>query len=584
MTTRRSSSGARQHGHASDPVYVAAQGIQGTIITKKAGILTSPRARSLVFFLQGLSLPELAGNPNPGGLKRHAREFLKMFPERIGTPVMHRFGMKPGQIYNAEQVRAVRSEISAAWREAAPISRLEDFFNRTTHPGLPEMCSTWAGEGFPLRGDVEYECLFAELDGETMPKFVDNAPTSYPASLFVQVCKLILDAIIEQFLISLCTDPRLVIAAPGQALESATVEEDHLIQQFTDEELKGLRPASLPCFRDVVGALFEFQTRFEKKIEATFAETSIAREIFDTLDAGLRLRRIVMVNGIDGIGKSEAVRSWCARHLGEVRYVGLTGINNKTNFFRSIASALGLPAGESLNSGERQGRVEAMLQRSGLMLCIDEAHFMFKNSERSRATPEQIDWIDTALCNRGVPAALICTPQFITSMQQVQKRSGWNSGQFRRRLKRLTMLPDRPTKADLECVARKRLPKASSSVIKHLVGFAGGQQRHHLDTLNDAINEAEVIAGSLDKIAFCHVESATRGTLTQTALAKAQAFAVLGAKPGKPKRFASGNQPKRAGKPSASLLQREDLAADAAQNLGSLEELTPHPRGELTPV
>lgn len=539
-STRHSNSGPRQHGLASDPIYVAAQGIQGTTVTKKAGILSNPQARELVFFLQALSLPRLAGSPNPGGLKRHARDFLKAFPGRVGTPSMHRFGMKPGQIYNADQVRAVRSELYDARLEAGLISHAEDFLNTIGHPDLPGSGTAWKGEGFPLRGEVIQEYFGVDPDREDQLRREDDAPTSYPASLFVQACKQVLDAGIERFLISLCTDPRLVIAAPGQELESATVDPDHLIQQFTDEELRGLCPAELSCFHDVIGALFEFKDQFQKRAASEFAETTIATQVFETLDAGLRLRRIVMVNGKEGIGKSEAMRNWCVRHLGEARYLDLTGINSsKTAFFREIAGALGLPCSESLNTGQLQSRVESMLQLSGLMLCIDEAHFMFKNSERSKAAPEQIDWIDTALCNRGVPVGLSCTPQLITSMQKVSDRARWNSGQFKRRLKRVANLPEKPTLADLEKVARRILPKAPASVYKMAVGYAFSLSEHNLDALVDAITEAKEHAriNGRENVTFADLDAALKGTVSAAQLTKNAIFL----KPEKAKR-GSGQQ------------------------------------------
>ena len=50
-----------------------------------------------------------------------------------------------------------------------------------------------------------------------------------------------------------------------------------------------------------------------------------------------------------------------------------------------------------------QNRVEDVLQRSGMMVVFDEAHFFFDLRPRMYARPELVDWIDTALCNNGVP-------------------------------------------------------------------------------------------------------------------------------------------------------------------------------------
>ena len=88
----------------SSPEYAELRGISGSAVAAKAALQTDPRARLLLFFLQAISL-------RPGGLKKVTDDFLAMFPERLGTPSMHKFGVKPGTIYNAEQVKVVRGEV-----------------------------------------------------------------------------------------------------------------------------------------------------------------------------------------------------------------------------------------------------------------------------------------------------------------------------------------------------------------------------------------------------------------------------------------------------------------------------------------
>ena len=332
-STRHSSSDRRQHGLASDPVYVAAQGIQGTIATKKAGILTSARARSLVFFLQALSLPELAGQPNPGGLKRWVREIISEFPERVGTPAMHQIGVEPGRIYSADQVRTIRDELRAR-------ASLD--------------------EELPVTGDT----YFSFDSGDIATHAVKGAKPGYSAQLLLNKCRAIAETALEQFLVSLCTDPQMSIAAPGEGAAGAVVNREEWEQTWGAGQAYRIAVPSVPYFRDILEALFEFERRFAVRAGEGFAETSIAKQVFATLDAGLRLRRIVLVNGLEGIGKSEAARAWCARRLGTVRYMDLDGITNKTSFFSSAARSLGLPCSGGLSPSKIQSRVEAMLQRS----------------------------------------------------------------------------------------------------------------------------------------------------------------------------------------------------------------------------
>ena len=130
-------------------------------------------------------------------------------------------------------------------------------------------------------------------------------------------------------------------------------------------------------------------------------------------------------------------------HLGTARFVSLPkGITNKTTAFREIAKALGI-ASTYARTAQRnmQARIEDVLKRSRLMLVVDEAHFVFNQSRRMYSRPELVDWIDTAICNSGVPIALVTTPQFIVCMTRAADQVEWNYRQFRRRVKRWTKLP-----------------------------------------------------------------------------------------------------------------------------------------------
>jgi len=104
-----------------------------------------------------------------------------------------------------------------------------------------------------------------------------------------------------------------------------------------------------------------------------------------------------------------------------------------------------------------QIKVEEFFRTTGLMLVIDEAHYLFRHQQRSNSSPELVDWVNTALVNRNVPVALICTDQFAKLKNRVEKQTGWTSEQLEHRVKRYKKLPTTPTKKDLEAVATKLL-------------------------------------------------------------------------------------------------------------------------------
>ncbi len=73
----------------SSPEYAELRGISGVAVTAKAALMDTPAKRSLLYFLQAMSLQP--GKPGePGGLQKFCADFLEMFPDRIGTPTMHK--------------------------------------------------------------------------------------------------------------------------------------------------------------------------------------------------------------------------------------------------------------------------------------------------------------------------------------------------------------------------------------------------------------------------------------------------------------------------------------------------------------
>lgn len=206
----------------------------------------------------------------------------------------------------------------------------------------------------------------------------------------------------------------------------------------------------------LIDTLREFQDSYEAKIRSDLVLTTIAREIFETLDHALAIGKMVVVEGESGSGKTTAVESWCAQHQGVVRFASLSGITHKTGFFQKLATAIGLAASKR-KATDMQVKVEEFFRRTRLMLVIDEAHYLFPQHERSHSNPELVDWVNTALVNHRVPVALICTDQFTKLKARVEKRTGWTSEQFEHRVKRYKKLSRTPTKADLEAVAAKLL-------------------------------------------------------------------------------------------------------------------------------
>jgi ABC-type dipeptide/oligopeptide/nickel transport system ATPase component len=206
----------------------------------------------------------------------------------------------------------------------------------------------------------------------------------------------------------------------------------------------------------LIEAAHDFQDRYEERVKSDFVLTTIGKEVFETLDHCLDIGKMVVIEGDSGSGKTTAAEAWCAAHQGQARFVSLSGITHKTGFFQKLAMAIGLAASKR-KATDMQVKVEEFFRRTGLMLIIDEAHYLWPQHERSHSNPELVDWVNTALVNHNVPVALICTDQFAKLKARVEKRTGWTSEQLEHRVKRYKKLSNTPTKQDLEAIAAKLL-------------------------------------------------------------------------------------------------------------------------------
>lgn len=504
MSTRKTialdNSPLSQERYMSSPEYAELRGLSGTAVAPRAAIVDNPAIRRLIWFLQARSIES-------GGLKRVAREVLDQYPDCIGTPSMHKFGMKPGQVYKAEQVRAIRAELPQYLADDFPLrgERWEHLFGEFTEAKAPrpgyETDDSYGSEEFR-------DQQRAARDFEKSRAY----PLAYPVEKILDACRLGPETL-AKFLTDICVNPCRLMVRSSERESIRAGYEQRLEQEFPDQRLSA-EFAELFWFRDIIGTLMEYQRQQEESARADFVLTAIGAKVWETLDFALKSQRMVVVEGWEGRGKTEAVKAWCLCHQGEARFVNLSGVTSKTAFFRAIAKALGIASSYSRTATEMQARIEDVLQRSKILLVVDEAHFAFPQSQRIYSRPEIVDWIDTALCNHGVPVALITTPQFINCVKRAETQVGWNWRQFRRRVKRWVQLPQRNTEADLETVARKILPGITRAGIKLAVGYTlmslHGSPSRDISGLGDVALEARLIAEAdgRDTITFEDVERA----------------------------------------------------------------------------
>ena len=89
-----------------------------------------------------------------------------------------------------------------------------------------------------------------------------------------------------------------------------------------------------------------------------------------------------------------------------------------------------------------------------------------------RSSPRRINWLLTEVVNKGIPVALVTTPQFDISQKAIVKGSGWASEQLDGRIAYRLDLPSTLPESDLKAIAKHYIPEADTPVLNGLCAYA----------------------------------------------------------------------------------------------------------------
>lgn len=478
--TRRTSGNGplRQERFASSQEFE--RGLMANLVAKRCTVLERAEDRELVWFLQWRSHQD-------GGLKRLVADLCARFPDRIATPAMQQLGVKPGQIYNAKQVEQVRAEIPSGeidflLKGETDLAAFVSVPDEPTDP-VERYTGTW-------RQDRESALSRVEADAA-------KHPASYAAADFSTRCRDAAAQHLERQIGELCLDPSIALV-----------------------------DGSPWYFPTLVSTLRGLLARHVATRRAATNNTAIGKQVFEALDYALATGKMVLIDGRERRGKSHATKSWCEQHQGAVRYALLEATNDDFSFFRILAESIGVSCSLKSKAQELRERVAETLQKSKLMLVIDEAHYLWPQSHYRHTTPGRINWLMTALVNHGVPVALVTTPQFFRSQKEIEDRTHWTSGQFTGRIGHYAKLPENLSQDDLRLVARTMLPEGDSRSIESLADYAQGSKKY-LAAVEDAASRARYLASKAgrNKVQFADVKQAILESVIPSDSALAAALA-----------------------------------------------------------
>lgn len=302
-------------------------------------------------------------------------------------------------------------------------------------------------------------------------------------------------------------DFRQVVAAAAEGLP------EHLLRLCVNPEIKldsfESDDATVWYFNNLLSALKHIRSSADDS--TMLADTETNRQIHSALDFCFRRRRMILIEGKAGVGKTAALRAWCDRRGGLARYVEVPSSNDDRSFYAAIAEALGVARGTSYNGQQIKLRVADALRASGLMLVFDESQFLWPQYPRPQGIPSRMQWIKTAF-DAGTPIALAALPKFSEWQELYAKRTLWDDDQLERRLNRKVMLADAHSEEDLLKIARTHHPGEDKASWKLLAGYALASAKKQASAITEALESARDFAEQQgrDAVTYEDIEAAVQ--------------------------------------------------------------------------
>lgn len=324
----------------------------------------------------------------------------------------------------------------------------------------------------------------------------------------------------------------------------------------------------------LVPALFAYMARHAERERERLAMTEVAKQVFDALDYAWAEKKLVRVNGDSRFGKTESLRAYCAGHPGRFRLVTVPCSNSEGDLVRAVAEVLGIPVSFGACGAELRGKVEFILRHGRLGIVADESHFLFPVRYARDTVPTRLNWLRTQIVDRGLPCALVSTPQaYEGQRKRFDRATGYNLEQWTGRMALTVNLPETLSREDLLAVARIHFPEVAQTLLEDAAD-AAIHATSYTKALQDIAARARWLAskrGPAAAVSQADLDAAIREVVPEAA-------AELLGDPVREKRAGKATatrlQPSR--KPAAEVLR--DLRPGGRREKNSVLEMPPRGR------
>jgi hypothetical protein len=399
-------------------------------------IRTRPRLVEMLWFIQWKSM-------QPGGLGTFAEELTAQVPEHFRTDTMPKAGPAP---LSLESKLRIYEEIP---------QRL-----RPKDDGCPITEPEW--DPYDLSVLIEPETAPGRPARRPMATAEERAAVgryfeSWTFETFAEICRKAAREVLPGYLVALCNE----------------IDKDFTRNYWS------VFTTDLWFIDDPVATLFDMMDRHADAVSKRLAMTSVAALVYDALDFAFEERAMVKIVGNPRFGKTEALRAWCEMRPGRARFVNVPSSNSLSDLHRAFGQAAGMDVSYGSRHQRLKERLEHVLQQSGLFFVLDEGAFLMPQNYSATTPPARLNWVRTEVTDRGLPLALVVTPQnFDPLVDRYVKKTGYAMEQFLGRVVRTVVLPEELTPAEMVDVARIHFPEMGTEYLELIADLASVSENY----------------------------------------------------------------------------------------------------------
>lgn len=227
-----------------------------------------------------------------------------------------------------------------------------------------------------------------------------------------------------------------------------------------------------PLIPDIIGRLIELMKTRADLERRSIAATETFRRVAEEIQYAVSQRGLVMIIGDSRLGKTVSAQAVVRMRPGRLRYMAVPSTNDLASLYRACAESLGVFAAPSVKAESLRHLVEYVFRVSRMAVVADEFHFTLPVQFTRRTKARRLDWIRTALHDKGVPIIAITTPQDMESWRRFMSYTQYTQNQFRGRLDQEVFLSPEISEEDIAAVARHVLKGCSDDAIELVIARA----------------------------------------------------------------------------------------------------------------